>query len=169
MLPAVQAEESWFVHAYGLGTIFGSALTHNVPVVNAENQGSSSATSPLPFTYNTIPAQVLQIAIPANGILPILNNIGYNVRPNRLLLPKVDQYNISLQQALSSDTTVTIAYVGNLAERIYPSETEGFNVNQPVLPASPAQLANRDLRRPYFEKLAGGTCCSQDKPAFPDT
>ncbi len=144
------------------GTIFGSALTHNVPVVNAENQGSSSATAPLPFTYNTIPAQVPQIAIPANGILPILNNIGYNVRPNRLPLPKVDQYNISLQQALSSNTTVTIAYVGNVAERIYPGETEGFNVNQPVLPTSPAQLADRDLRRPYFDKLAGGTCCSQD-------
>ena len=144
------------------GTIFGSSLTQNVPVVNAENQGSSSATTPLPFTYNTLPAQVPQIAIPANGILPILNNIGYNVRPNRLLLPKVDQYNISLQQAISSDTTVTIAYVGNIAERIYPSETEGFNVNQPVLPTSPAQLANRDLRRPYFDKLAGGTCCSQD-------
>ena len=144
------------------GTIFGSALTHNVPVVNAENQGSSSATAPLPFTYNTIPAQVPQIAIPANGILPILNNIGYNVRPNRPPLPKVDQYNISLQQALSSNTTVTIAYVGNVAERIYPGETEGFNVNQPVLPTSPAQLADRDLRRPYFDKLAGGTCCSQD-------
>ena len=144
------------------GTIFGSALTHNVPVVNAENQGSTSATAPLPFTYNTIPAQVPPIAIPAKGILPILNNIGYNVRPNRLPLPKVDQYNISVQQALSSDTTVTIAYVGNVAEHIYPGETEGFNVNQPVLPTSPAQLADRDLRRPYFDKLASGTCCSQD-------
>ncbi len=144
------------------GTIFGSALTHNVPVVNAENQGSTSATTPLGFSYNTIPAQQPQIAVPANGILPILNNIGYNIRPNRLLLPKVDQYNISLQQALSSDMTVTIAYVGNLAERIYPSETEGFNVNQPVLPTSPAQLANRDARRPYYQKLADGTCCSQD-------
>ena len=144
------------------GTIFGSALTHNVPVVNSENQGSTSASAPLPFTYNTIPAQQPQIAVPANGILPILNNIGYNVRPNRLPLPKVDEYNLSLQQALSSDMTVTIAYVGNLAERIYPSETEGFNVNQPVLPVTMADLANRDARRPYNGKLAGGTCCAQD-------
>ncbi len=157
------------------GTIFGSSLTQNVPVVNSENIGSTSATSPV-YTYATLPAPQAQLAIPANGLFPILNGIGYNVRPNLLLLPKVDQYNLSLQQQLGATTTFTLAYVGNLGERVYPSETAGFNVNAPVLPTTAADLTavdptaanpnpnpgalSRDARRPYFNRF--GTCCSQD-------
>jgi hypothetical protein len=157
------------------GTIFGSSLTHNIPVVNAENNGSTSNTTPV-YSYASIPAQSPQIAIPANGLIPIQNGIGYNVRPNTLLLPKVDQFNVSLQQQVTKDMTFTIAYVGNIGERVYPGETEGYNVNEPVLPTTPAQLANRDARRPYYQKFLPGTvnqCCSQDinsvKPAARET
>ena len=64
--------------------------------------------------------------------------------------------------------TFTLAYVGNLAERIYPGETYGYNVNVPRLPTTPADLANRDARRPYFNRFTNiyqgntVTCCSQD-------
>jgi hypothetical protein len=145
------------------GTIFGSALTQNIPVVNSENIGSTSGTAPV-YSYATLPAQAPQMAIPSSGLIPIVNGIGYNVRPNRLLLPKVDQFNVSLQQQITQQMTFTIAYVGNVGERVYPGETEGFNVNVPVLPTSPAQLAFRDNRRPYFGKFTGSNpvCCSQD-------
>jgi hypothetical protein len=141
------------------GTIFGSSLTQNIPVVNQENIGNSSAKQPV-YSYATLPAQAPQMAIPANGLIPIVNGIGYNVRPNRLILPKVDQFNLSLQQQLGNSSTFTIAYVGNVGERVYPGETEGFNVNVPVLPTTPADLTNRDARRPYYNRF--GTCCSQD-------
>jgi len=160
------------------GTIFGSALTQNVPVENSENVGSSSASSPV-YNYNSIPAQTAQFPVPANGIIPILPGIGYNVRPNRLILPKVDQFNLSVQQQLTQNMTLTIAYVGNIGERVYPGETEGFDVNRQVLPATPADLTatdanttpgvrSLDQRRPYYNRFSNvydGTtqiCCSQD-------
>jgi Carboxypeptidase regulatory-like domain/TonB dependent receptor len=160
------------------GTIFGSSLTQNIPVVNSENVGSTSGTTPV-YSYATLPAQAPQMAIPSNGLIPIVNGIGYNVRPNKLLLPKVDQFNLSLQQQVTQQMTFTIAYVGNVGERVYPSETEGFNINVPVLPTNPADLTapdptpgnpnppgvlSRDQRRPFFGRFTGSNpvCCSQD-------
>ncbi len=160
------------------GTIFGTALAQNVPVVNSENQGNTNATTPT-YTYATLPAQTPQFPIPSNGIIPILNGIGYNVRPPTLVLPKVDQFNVSLQQQITQDMTFTLAYVGNVGERVYPGETEGFNVNQYVLPTNPADLTatdsntapgvlSQDQRRPYYNKFinvydgAVQICCSQN-------
>jgi hypothetical protein len=171
------------------GTIFGSALTHNIPVVNAENTGSTSNATPV-YSYATLPAQAAQIAIPANGLIPMQNGIGYNVRPNTLLLPKVDQFNLSLQQQVTQAMTFTIGYIGNIGERVYPGETEGYNVNEPVLPTNPADITasdpaagaanpagvlSRDQRRPYYGKFpnANNVCCTQDinslKPAARET
>lgn len=161
------------------GTIFGSAMTHNVPVVTSENVGNTSATTPV-YSYATLPPSPAQFPIPSNGLIPILNGIGYNVRPNLLLLPKVDQYNVSLQQQVGQNMTFTIAYVGNIGERVYPGETEGYNINQYVLPSNPADLTATDnpnnppgvlsqnQRRPYFNRFSGfynganQVCCSQN-------
>lgn len=161
------------------GTIFGSAMTANIPVVNSENVGNTSGTSPV-YTYATLPAAPAQGPIPSNGLIPILNGIGYNVRPNTLLLPKVDQFNVSLQQQLGQEMTFTIAYVGNIGERVYPGETEGFNINQYVLPTNPADLTATDSgsnlpgvlsqnqRRPFYNRFSGmyngslQVCCSQN-------
>jgi hypothetical protein len=149
------------------GTIFGSAMTQNIPVVNSENVGNTSGTSPV-YTYATLPAAPPQFPIPSNGLIPILNGVGYNVRPNLLLLPKVDQFNVSLQQQVGQEMTFTIAYVGNIGERVYPSETEGYNINQYVLPKTPADLAQQNPRRPYYNRFSGfyngatQICCSQN-------
>lgn len=149
------------------GTIFGSALTQNIPVVNSENVGNTSGTAPV-YTYATLPAAPAQPPIPSNGLIPILNGIGYNVRPNTLILPKVDQFNLSLEQQLNQNMTFTLGYVGNIGERVYPGETEGYNINQYTLPVTPADLANQNARRPYFNRFSGvydgavQVCCSQN-------
>ncbi|RRA49918.1 TonB-dependent receptor [Acidipila sp. EB88] len=153
------------------GTIFGSALAQNVPVVNSENVGSTNATTPT-YTYATLPAQVGQIAIPANGLIPLINGLGYNVRPrNHLVLPKVNQFNVSVQQQISQNMTFTMAYIGNIGERVYPGETEGYNVNEYVLPApttnpavQAAELAAQNQRRPYYLPPVNGVaqCCTQN-------
>jgi hypothetical protein len=150
------------------GTIFGSVLTHNVPVVNNENNNQAQTVNGVAYTLNNLPAKPAPFVIPANGVIPIPEGVSPQVRPNTLLLPKVDQWNLSLQQQITNNMTLTIAYVGNIAERIYPGETYGFNVNVPVLPTTPAQLADRDARRPLFDRFSNTylgqpvICCSQD-------
>ena len=150
------------------GTIFGSVLTHNLPVYNDEDVTAGNATGQYSYTYGTMPAVPAAPSVPANGLIPLPNGVNTEIRPIKMVLPRVDQFNMSLEQQLTNDMTFTLAYVGNIAERIYPGETYGFNVNIPVLPTTPAQLANRDARRPYynrFSNLYNGTtvvCCSQD-------
>ncbi len=156
------------------GTIFGTALAQNVPVVNAENVGNTSATTAA-YTYATLPTQRPQFPIPANGVIPLLGGINYNVRPHKLILPKVDQFNVSLQQQVTHDMTFTIGYVGNIGERVYPGETEGYNLNQYVLPAQTTnanlqavELSQQNQRRPYYNRFtnvydgAVQVCCSQN-------
>jgi hypothetical protein len=156
------------------GTIFGTSLTANLPVLNQESVGTSSATAPV-YSYTTIPAQAAAFPIPTDGIIPIINGLNYNVRPSKLILPRVEQYNVSLQQQVNKDLNFTIAYVGNLGDRVYPSETEGYNINQYSLPApttdpatQSAELAAQNQRRPFYNRFSGsyqGTtqvCCSQN-------
>jgi hypothetical protein len=165
------------------GTIFGSAMTHNLPVYIDEDVTSGNATGGYEYAYSTLPGSPAAPYIPSSGNIPIENGYNAQWRPNTLVLPKVDQWNLSLQQALTSNATFTVAYVGNIAERIYPGETYGFSANEPALPTTPTQLtatcttiepstgntcAARDLRRPYFDRFTstydGATvqCCDQD-------
>ena len=150
------------------GTIFGSVLAHNIPVYNDEDVTAGNATGQYSYTYGTLPAEPAPYTIPANGLIPLPNGVNTEIRPQTLVLPRVDQYNVSLQQQVTDNMTFTLAYVGNVAERIYPSETYGFNVNVPMLPSTPGELADRNARRPYFDRFAnvynGGLvqCCSQD-------
>ena len=164
------------------GTIFGSVITQNLPVVNSESTGSSGAIDASVYNFDTLPARPAEPTIPSNGLIPLMNGVSPNIRPNKLLLPKVDQFNVAVQQALSSKMTFTIAYVGNVAERVYPGETEGFNINVPRLPSTPADLTatdpsvecipgqpcSRNGRRPYYNRFTGvynglvTQCCNQD-------
>ncbi len=166
------------------GTIFGSALSHNIPALTSENVGSTndslakvSFASVLLKGQEGIPARPAATPIPANGLIPIVNGVGYNIRPNTLLLPKVDQFNLTMQQELTKQMTFTLGYIGNIGERVYPGETEGYNLNEPLLPTNPADLTapdptattpnppgvlSRDQRRPYYNRFPGSVCCTQD-------
>jgi hypothetical protein len=148
------------------GTLFGSVLTHNLPVLNNENEGSTSSTGQYITTLTTLPAKPAAPTIPTNGIIPFSNNVSPQFRGSRIQLPKADQWNVTIQQQFSNNLTAEIAYVGNHAERIYPGETYGFDFNAPTLPTSPAQLGNTSARRPYFNRFSGTyqgaptICCS---------
>ena len=157
------------------GTIFGTALSHNIPVVNDESVNAGNATDQYSYNFTNLPAKPAPYVIPASGLIPIPNGVSVPVRPNTLVLPEVYQYNLSVQQQMGRDTTGTLAYVGNIADRIYPSETEGYNVNIPVLPGPTTdpntqafELSERNERRPFYNRFANVyngalvQCCSQD-------
>jgi TonB dependent receptor len=150
------------------GTIFGSVLTHNLPVLANEDITTNNAIGQYATTLAAPPVRPAAPFIPSNGIIPLSDAFNPQFRPERIQLPKVDQWNLTLQQQLGASTTMEIAYVGNHAERIYPGETYGYDLNAPVLAATPAELASGDIaqRRPYYNKFVSTyngsvvTCCS---------
>jgi hypothetical protein len=96
------------------GSIFGHAATQNLPVL--ANQAIVQTGGPLSqaFTLASGPPAPTPIPVPSSGFLP---NPGYAVtsraRPNSLLLPTLDAWNLALQQSLSPTWSLTVAYVGN--------------------------------------------------------
>jgi hypothetical protein len=150
------------------GTIFGTVLTHNLPVLADEDITASNAIGQFATTLAAPPVRPPAPTIPSNGIIPLSNNFNPQFRPERIQLPKVDQWNVAVQQQFGPNTTLEVAYVGNHAERIYPGETYGYDLNGPVLPTSPAEIASGDIntRRPFYNKFistyngAPAICCS---------
>lgn len=150
------------------GTIFGSVLTHNLPVLANEDINANNAVGQYATTLANPPMRPPAPFVPSNGIIPLSDSFGPQFRPERIQLPKVDQWNLTVQQQFGANTTFEIAYVGNHAERIYPGETYGYDLNGPILAATPAELASGNItqRRPYYNKFtaqyngATVTCCS---------
>jgi len=150
------------------GTLFGTVLTHNLPVLANEDITASNAIGQFATTLAAPPVRPPAPTIPSNGIIPLSNNFNPQFRPERIQLPEVDQWNVAVQQQFGANTTFEIAYVGNHAERIYPGETYGYDLNGPVLPTSPAEIASGDIntRRPFYNKFistyngAPAICCS---------
>ena len=95
------------------GSIFGHAVTQNLPVL-ANQQLTRPSTTSAAFNLSTGPAPNVFPTVPDNGLLP---NPGYAVntraRPDSLRLPTLDAWNLSIQRSLTPTLSVTLAYVGN--------------------------------------------------------
>ncbi|HEY9136838.1 MAG TPA: hypothetical protein VIM67_01100, partial [Terriglobus sp.] len=149
------------------GSLYGSVLSHNLPVQIDESQNQSGSLGAYVTTLAAPPVRPNAPTIPTNGVIPFQDAYSQTFRGERIQLPRVHQYNLAVQQQLSNNMTLEVAYVGNLGDRIYPGETFGTDLNAPVLPNSPTQLAaGSNIRRPYYNKFVGTyqgaatICCS---------
>lgn len=148
------------------GTLFGSVLSHNLPVQANENSTLIGTTNGYVTTLASPPMRPGAPSIPTTGIIPFQDQYAQQFRGDRIQLPKVDQFNLAVQQQFGNNLTLDMAYVGNVGERVYPGETYGYDLNAPVLPTSPAQLSDTVARRPYYNKYVNTyegavvTCCS---------
>jgi len=149
------------------GSLYGSVLSHNLPVQIDESQNQSGSLGAYVTTLAAPPVRPNAPTIPTNGVIPFQDAYSQTFRGERIQLPRVHQYNLAVQQQLSNNMTLEVAYVGNLGDRVYPGETFGTDLNAPLLPNSPAQLAaGSNTRRPYYNKFVGTyqgaatICCS---------
>jgi hypothetical protein len=116
------------------GSIFGHAATQNLPTLANQSltgTGGDNATNNANFAFALAagPAAPATVTVPDNGLLP---NPGAQVqsrsRPDPLRLPTLDAWNASVQQALTSTLSMTIAYVGNKGTHTF-GDTSGNTTN----------------------------------------
>jgi hypothetical protein len=121
------------------GSIFGHAATQNLPVLAAQQIAQTGGNQSAAFTLATGPPQPQAIIVPTNGLLPNPGNlVSSHSRPTTLRLPTLDAWNVSLQQAISSNWSMTMAYVGNKGTHTLGDQSgQQTNPNEPgiVLPA----------------------------------
>lgn len=138
------------------GLIFGSALTHNQPVMATQNLVNSNNLLPQSWALGTAPAAYVFPSIPSDGHIPMAEGQSYYAaRPRKMKLVAVDSYNLTFQHQLNNSTSVQLAYVGNWGVHVAENYW-GYSVNQPSLGATPLST-----RMPLWDKYNhnGVTCC----------
>jgi Carboxypeptidase regulatory-like domain/TonB dependent receptor len=116
------------------GDIFGQLVTQTIPVL--QNQQLSQLDGELYDSARNLDGTVYNVAtgpsavnnayvIPANGQLPLPPGISPTSRPDRMRIPEVDGWNLTLQQQIDSTTSFSLAYVGNKATHSITASTWG--------------------------------------------
>ncbi len=128
------------------GSIFGHAVTQNLPVLAFQNLSTDDFNRV--FTLASGPTAPVFPAVPSNGRLPLPLGIEGRARPSRMRLPTLDAWNITVQHTLGSNTSVEVGYVGNKGTHVFAGDGPAYNANAPV--AGPGPEANR---RPFFSRF----------------
>src|SRR5262245_1727473 len=141
------------------GVSFGHNVTQNVPVLANQSLNPSQpylavftlAKGPLPLDPNTILASQPK-GPTGNPILP--NGINPNVLPltkdNKMRLPVVDAWNLTVERQFAGGVVLSAAYVGNKGTHVTPGGTN-YNINQPSIVGF--GTLNTNQRRLFFQKF----------------
>ena len=127
------------------GSIFGHAVTQNLPVLAVQNDNAASNFASV-FSLATGPNAPVFPAVPSDGLLPLPNGVFARARPLRMRLPRLDAYNLTIQRQVTNTLSAEIAYVGNYGHGFYQNNPE-YNANQPSLVGF--GTIPRDQRRPF--------------------
>jgi outer membrane receptor protein involved in Fe transport len=141
------------------GSLFGHAVTQNLPVLAIQALNPPNAFDRV-FTLAEGPGPQLNPATLLDGrpkgatgkpMLP--NGISAFVRPERMRVPTVDNWNFTIQHQLTNDLAVEAAYVGNKGTHVMVGAGIGidYDPNQPSIIGFGFLTTNQ--RRPFFPRF----------------
>jgi hypothetical protein len=163
------------------GSNFGHSVTQSLPVLLAQqvnafngngasnnfapafNLGPGGYLSTLPGVPTGAPAGVFP-AIPSNGQLPLLgptNNAQPYIRPLNQTLPAIGVWNLTVEQQIGKNSTLTMNYIGNVGRHGFAGDGPSYNVNQQFANGN-YPLANKFSYPGYIDPTTGKTlvCCT---------
>jgi outer membrane receptor protein involved in Fe transport len=132
------------------GSVFGHAVTQNLPVLAVQDLNVTSSTASL-FNLATGPALPPTPAVGSNGLLPLPNGVFARSLPLKMQLPTLDSWNVTLQHQITTSMFGEIAYVGNKGTHVFAGSGPAYNINQQAV-----GLGSADSRRPYFNGILYG-------------
>ena len=133
------------------GSIFGHAITQNLPVLGKQslspgsgneaftlNQGPPSFDPATALTVNncngiTDPTKTKTECLGPNGRALLPDNVGGKVRPFNNRIASVDAWNASVQRQVTPTIAATLAYVGNKGTHTFVGDNPSYNVNGPTV------------------------------------
>jgi hypothetical protein len=131
------------------GSLFGHSVTQNLPVLSAQQISGGDINAVFKLSQGP-PAPVFP-TVPDNGRFPLPNGVFTRLLPDKQTLPRVDQYNVTVQYQWTNSISVEAGYVGNKGSHTFAGDGPTFNVNQPTLAGFPN--VPQDLRKPFFQKF----------------
>jgi hypothetical protein len=142
--------------AYELGTFgatFGHNVTQNPPVLfNQQPSSPNGAAFQSVFTLAQGPPSPNGLfTVPPTGQFPLPDGVVAKARPLDVRLPRVETYNLTIEQQIAQHTSVSIGYVGNVGRHVGAGSGDGFSQNVNAAAFIPG-LVNQNLAKPYFLK-----------------
>jgi outer membrane receptor protein involved in Fe transport len=161
------------------GTVFGHAVTQNLPVLASQsidpggfnsadfnsafflNQGPPLIDPATLLTTNncndtTDPTHTLTQCVGPNGRALLPDGVFSRARPFNNRLPTVDAWNASVQRQLTPTISVTAAYVGNKGTHTFIEGNPAYGINNRTIvgydPNAADPAANRNDRKPFFSR-----------------
>jgi len=129
------------------GSIFGHAVTQNLPVLAFQNLSTDDFKRV--FTLASGPPAPNFPAVPSNGRLPLPLGIEGRARPSTMRLPTLDAWNITVQHTMGQNTSLEVGYVGNKGTHVFAGDGPAYNANQPVSALGVPEAQ----RRPFFSRF----------------
>ncbi len=132
------------------GSLFGHTVTQNLPVLAHQTLNSETFDNKTPaynFTGQCLPAPNDTVCgpasgtaafpvIPSDGILPLFGPTGTvqpKTRPDKLVVPSIDAWNVTVQRQLTSKTSIDVAYVANHGSHVFKGNGPSYNNNQATI------------------------------------
>jgi outer membrane receptor protein involved in Fe transport len=145
-----------------LGAVFGDTVTQNLPVLKYEQflpdfPGQEVFNLRQPAPTRLVPPIV-------GGQIKLPNGVAANVLPTTIRIPTIDAWNVTIQQELSSKTSIELAYVANKGTRLFPEEssnqskTASYNLNQATIQGF-VDTTNQSLCVPNAQNVAPNLPC----------
>ncbi len=129
------------------GSTFGHVVTQNLPVQLIQDLSPANPWERV-FTLAQGPPAAAFPQPGANGRLPLPAGALGIVLPERMRLPRLDAWNLSLQRQVAPWLSGEIAYVGNRGTQTFVGSSPAIDANEPTL-AGYGRLST-DERRPFF-------------------
>ena len=129
------------------GSIFGHAVTQNLPVLAFQNLDDDDFKRV--FTLASGPPAPVFPAVPSNGHLPLPLGIEGRARPFKMRLPTLDAWNLTVQHQFGRNTSLEAGYVGNKGTHVFAGDGPAYNANQPVSALGVPEAQ----RRPFFSRF----------------
>lgn len=142
----VRAGYGWSYQLGTFGSIFGHNVTQNLPVL-ANQQFVRSTNFNSAFTLAQGPPSPTFPQPNQAGRFRLPPGIGGKSRPMDVVMPRVMQYNVTVQHQLTNDLSVSAGYVGNQGRNVFAGDGPNFNVNEAAFVPG---VANSNLRKPFF-------------------
>lgn len=110
------------------GSIFGHAVTQNLPVL--ARQDTSSSGVGYAFQLGSTPPSPNFGAPQVNGLIRLPDQIAANARPTTERFPTLDAWNAQVQREIGHGYNVTVGYVGNKGTHTFAGEGPTTDPNQ---------------------------------------
>ncbi len=135
------------------GSIFGHAVTQNLPVLSIQNLNA-------PNNYDSVfnlaqgPSAPVFVSPGPDGRFALPNGVSARLLLDKQNVPALDAWNITIQRELTNTISAELAYVGNHSNRAFIGNGPAANYNDPTLVGYPD--LNTNQRRPFYSGPIAG-------------